>query len=158
MMKVSTLIILLHLTFANKPIERENGIWYPGKGCGITTEIKYLSELPNDVSDLTCTFIQNPNTKKIDLKGLKMDPECFKTGNPNENSDVSITKKESVETVEQCMELCLESTKCGIIEYHPSPQNCYLIDQDLPMPINVAANYAKYASKSCILKSWYKYN
>ena len=150
-MKISTFITLLHLTFANKPIERENGIWYPGKGCGITTEIKYLSEVPNDVSDLTCTFIQNP--RKVKFKDLKMNPECFKTGNPDNGR--AYTFKKPVKTVEDCMELCLNSGKCEVIEYWQIYEDCYLIEEDLPMPI-IADNDARavHASKSCILQNW----
>ena len=58
-MKLSTLLVVLFIfqVQAGKPIQRENGIWYTGKGCGITTEIKYLQEVPDDDSNLQCTFI-----------------------------------------------------------------------------------------------------
>ena len=58
-MKLSTLLVVLFIfqVQAGKPIQRENGIWYTGKGCGVTTEIKYLQEVPDDDSNLQCTFI-----------------------------------------------------------------------------------------------------
>ena len=58
-MKLSTLLVVLFIfqVQAGKPIQRENGIWYTGKGCGVTTEIKYLQDVPEDDSNLQCTFI-----------------------------------------------------------------------------------------------------
>ena len=65
-MKRSTLLIILFIfqAKAGKPIQRENGIWYPGKGCGTTTEIKYLHEVPVNTSGLACTFIWNEDPVK----------------------------------------------------------------------------------------------
>ena len=54
------LISLCHIALivsTIKPVHRENGIWFPGKGCGNVNELKYLRKIPEDTSNLACTFI-----------------------------------------------------------------------------------------------------
>ena len=59
-----------------KPIHKENGIWFPGKGCGIVNEIKYLQKMPEDISNLDCTFIFADMNQKglIDHVRIPKDP------------------------------------------------------------------------------------
>ena len=153
-MKLSTLLSFLFIgqVIANEPIQRSNGIWYPGKGCGITTEIKYLSEVPEDESNLSCTFIQ---TNQFDLKNLKMNHECFKTGNPIEDRLMLAIPIEEAPTMEACMKICFNNKECQFIEY--DSHYCYLQDQDLKTVTMIDyKNPQKYASKSCIIESWYE--
>jgi hypothetical protein len=42
---------------ANQPIKVSTGLYFPGRGCGGSSEIKYLSKIPEDTLDLECTFI-----------------------------------------------------------------------------------------------------
>lgn len=54
------LILLLITGNQEALIKRSNGVWFTGKGCGITNEIKFLAELPkedHEEKDLSCTFI-----------------------------------------------------------------------------------------------------
>jgi hypothetical protein len=45
-------------TSANKiPIKTPIGLYFPGRGCGGSSEIKYLHTMPRDTSGLECTFI-----------------------------------------------------------------------------------------------------
>ena len=159
-MKLSTFLVFLFICQApaSKPINRGNGIWYPGKGCGITTEIKYLSEIPVDDSDLKCTFIQTESPKKLDLDHLKMNPDCFMKGDPLENKEKFNTLKipiEEAQTMEACMKFCLNNAKCQFIDY--APWGCYLQEQDLKTVTKINYNTeTKHATKSCIIESFYK--
>ena len=61
-------LLLTALTLGSKPIQRENGVWFPGKSCGIKNEIKYLQYMPEDTSKLACTFVYSNGIPKKDLK------------------------------------------------------------------------------------------
>ena len=83
-----------------------------------------------------------------------MNQDCFMPGNPLETGDRTI--KYGLKTIEDCMMLCLTSSKCLLIEYNEEQEKCVLLEQDLN-EIDVKNSVAsKYASKSCITQSWYK--
>jgi hypothetical protein len=39
------------------PVKTEDGWYFPGRGCGGSSEIKYLNKMPKDTSQLRCTFV-----------------------------------------------------------------------------------------------------
>ena len=43
-------------------IERENGYFITGKGCGVDTPLKYLNYIPDVLEDFPCTFINMENS------------------------------------------------------------------------------------------------
>ena len=57
------LILLLVTGYQEALIKRSpNGVWFTGKGCGITNEIKYLTEMPKENHQkLSCTFVSKAN-------------------------------------------------------------------------------------------------
>jgi hypothetical protein len=60
-LQIVNLAILLGLSNAlKKPIKAPNGDdYYPGRGCGGSSPIRYLSEVPHDATNksLACTFV-----------------------------------------------------------------------------------------------------
>ena len=60
MMNLLAIIMICNITLITctiNPIHKENGVWFPGKGCGTTNEIKYLRNMPEDTTNLACTFV-----------------------------------------------------------------------------------------------------
>ena len=151
------LIFLIFLTLliiqahAGKPIKRENGVWFPGKNCGVKNEIKYLYETPEDTSDLECTFIWSQKAVKITYE------KCYKFGNPTLKEQF---KHPGVKSKEDCMDLCLANNKCYGIEYWATFSNgnpaldCFLSFEDLANLEIKANNILVYASKACFLKPY----
>ena len=86
---------------------------------------------------------------------MKMNQDCFMQGNPIETGDK--IHEWGVKRIEDCMRLCLASSKCQLIDYVQQEERCILIEQDLN-EVNVDPNdiTTKYASTSCIMQSWYK--
>ena len=83
-----------------------------------------------------------------------MNQDCFMPGNPVETDQ---PHEFGVKTIEDCMRLCMARSKCHLIDYSKQYERCILIEQD-PNEVNIidANNDTKYATKSCILQSWYK--
>ena len=67
------IIVLIHLSlfleFVQSAllVERPNGFFITGRGCGTTTALKYLNYLPKKLEEHQCSFI-NLNTM-IPVKG-----------------------------------------------------------------------------------------
>ena len=61
MCRLGLILILSLFNLEAKLIQRPNGVWFTGKGCGITNEIKYLKDIPKD-QDLSCTFVSKTNS------------------------------------------------------------------------------------------------
>ena len=54
------------MTSSGKLVETGNGNYaITGKGCGITTELKYMSEIPRDHESYECVIIVNPTQPLI---------------------------------------------------------------------------------------------
>ena len=54
------------MTSCGKLVETGNGNYaITGKGCGITTELKYMSEIPRDHESYECVIIVNPTQPLI---------------------------------------------------------------------------------------------
>ena len=72
MKQFTTIFLILFVLHsqARNPIERENGVWYPGKSCGLANEIKYLYETSEDTSDIECTFIWSQIWSKQCMKNV----------------------------------------------------------------------------------------
>ena len=52
-------------------LKQRDDFWYiPGKGCGISTELKYLSKIPENIDGLSCVIIKPSSVSKLNL------PEC----------------------------------------------------------------------------------
>ena len=51
--------------------QRDGYHYITGKGCGISTPIKYLEEIPENIEGMSCTIIRPKKlTKSQDLEGL----------------------------------------------------------------------------------------
>ena len=69
------LVLLLALSgcFGGQLKKREN-MWYiTGKGCGISTELKYMDKIPENVEKLSCVIIQ---PKIIDQNQNENENQC----------------------------------------------------------------------------------
>ena len=149
-MDKSTLVFIL-LIFgyeAKQPIVRPNGLWYPGKSCGIGTEIKYLHESPKDTSSLECTFIW---TKNVVQGRIKTNPEdCFKSGFVTiAGQDI----KRQASSKEECIVECFDNdSECMAINYYEEKKKCYIIDYADAHETWEDSNYV-YAFKECIEKA-----
>ena len=57
---------------AGGTLKQRDGYHYiTGKGCGISTPIKYLEEIPENIEGMSCTIIRPKKlTKSQDLEGL----------------------------------------------------------------------------------------
>ena len=155
-MYLATLILAVLLGFvqATVPIPRENGIWYPGKGCGVSTQIKYLQMIPEDPSELECTFIQNKNVnmfnkiRETDYFDVTLG-QCYEYTNPIETAENVHHKP--IETKEECMKLCLKDNACQFIEFYKPDKLCILVNQD-PKTLEFKNSEGSwYATKECIL-------
>ena len=69
MCRLSLILLLSLLNLEAKLIQRPNGVWFTGKGCGITNEIKYLKDIPKD-KDLSCTFVSKTNSPPTDTSKI----------------------------------------------------------------------------------------
>ena len=64
-MKAVILFLALSGCFGGQLKKREN-MWYiTGKGCGISTELKYMESIPENVEKLSCVIIQPKIINKI---------------------------------------------------------------------------------------------
>ena len=111
-MLLLTLIVFQGLSGTR--VERENGVWFTGKGCGVTTEIKYLTGIPEDTKGLECTFIPKKNTvlRNVDepsSKPSKTIEEC--TQEKTINLGTGLNQK-NVGTMEECVQLCIDEEHC----------------------------------------------
>ena len=58
--------LLFSMTSCGKLVETGNGNYaITGKGCGITTQLKYMSEIPRDHESYECVIIVNPTQPLI---------------------------------------------------------------------------------------------
>ena len=156
-MKLSTLLVVLFIfqVQAGKPIQRENGIWYTGKGCGVTTEIKYLQDVPEDDSNLQCTFIPRkdlvnyadlvnelfaaPTTTTITTTTITTTTtttpcitpidvnECFEDGRRSHKSFVKSTFV--ADSKNHCLEECRKEELCVGIDYLTTNKRCNLVKE-----------------------------
>ena len=81
MLKLLTIIVICNVTLIAciiKPVHKENGVWFPGKGCGTSSEIKYLRDMPEDTSNLACTFVFATHVPQ----DLGIEPSEKETGGP----------------------------------------------------------------------------
>ena len=66
--------LLFSMTSCGKLVETGNGNYaITGKGCGITTELKYMSEIPRDHESYECVIIVNPTQPLIEVEKF---PTC----------------------------------------------------------------------------------
>ena len=139
------LILLIFGSEAKQPIERPNGLWYPGRSCGIATEIKYLNEFPKDTSDLECTFVW---TKKVTKSPIEYSSDaCFKSGYVGAFSSTWTSKM-------SCMERCLSRPTCTMLSWglssFGSVPTCYLAFKDSKVVEVKEDKTWNYATKECI--------
>ena len=60
-MKLTHIFLWSNFTFLviSETLKQRDGFWYiTGRGCGITTPIKYLSEIPEDIENYGCSIIR----------------------------------------------------------------------------------------------------
>ena len=48
---------MIAICTASIPRKYENGYYFPGKNCGISTPIRYLIGLPENTDEVECTFV-----------------------------------------------------------------------------------------------------
>ena len=116
--------LVLRIQCSIKPVQRDNGIWFPGKSCGIKTEIKYLSEMPEDTSNLACTFIHANQPKQKSQKPCKeydtkyLGTPYFQVENPRP------------QTSNECQESCQGKVECEFWMFHEQWKWCKLFDSE----------------------------
>ena len=60
-MEFAHIFVWCNFTFLviSETLKQRDGFWYiTGRGCGITTPIKYLSEIPEDIENYGCSIIR----------------------------------------------------------------------------------------------------
>ena len=130
-------------------VERGNGVWFTGKGCGVTTEIKYLKDIPDDTKDLECTFIPKKNMILRNVnepsKPSKTIAECIQEKTINSGTGL---KQENVGTMEECVQLCIDDENCVGVNGQQRPffLTCKLL-QDLG--VTTSDNFHTFVAKAC---------
>ena len=61
------LVLFIAFVETSELIERENGYFITGKGCGVDTPLKYLNYVPEKLVDFPCTFINMENSIPVIL-------------------------------------------------------------------------------------------
>ena len=56
------LALFIALAENSELIERDNGYFITGRGCGVDTPLKYLNYIPEVLVDFPCTFINMENS------------------------------------------------------------------------------------------------
>ena len=144
---LKTLLVFQELSGTR--VERENGVWFTGKGCGVTTEIKYLKDIPDDTKDLECTFIPKKNMvlRNVDepWKSSKTIEECTREKTFNSGTGL---KQENVGTMEECVQLCIDDENCVGVngQQRPFVLTCKLL-QDLGD--TKADHFHTFVAKAC---------
>ena len=151
-MKVQLLILVLYLVlqvFGGKPIQRENGIWYTGKGCGSTTEIKYLNDVPEDTQDLECTFI--PKKDFVQQSLTKTIEECTQEKTLNSGT---LLNEDPIElgrfgTMKECVKICLAEKNCAAANGQKQPFNylCFLLED---IGDSSKSHFHSFVDKECL--------
>ena len=150
MLKVAAIIfsLLLQVNCSVKPVQKDNGIWFPGKSCGIKNEIKYLSDMPEDTSNLACTFVHADQPKRksqepqepCQFTDTKFDGTSFFDVNPRPT------------TSKGCQEKCKERAECEFWGYHENWRWCRLYDSEAAAGNKKSNPYSKdhtIGSKNC---------
>ena len=104
--------LILQVNCSTKPVPRDNGVWFPGKSCGIKTEIKYLSEMPADTSNLACTFVRSNQPL------FSAPKECIKQGYEYHTGQEIQRVPGRLSSPEKCQKKCQENSKCEVWTYH----------------------------------------
>ena len=66
---VCSLLILLILNYSRGQLQKQLDFWYiHGKGCGISTEIKYLTQIPTNIDGLSCVIIKPKSVKRSNFQ------------------------------------------------------------------------------------------
>lgn len=124
----STLVIISCLALLAKcdvkPIQKENGVWFPGKSCGIKTEIKYLSDMPTDTSNLACTFVYDTvYAKQPALVTMK---ECILQDFEYFGGTQLLQVAKKPNSPKECQQRCQEHSECEVWTYHNTWRWCRL--------------------------------
>ena len=92
-----------------------NEYFITGRGCGGSSQIRYLNYIPDDLSNHECTFI---SLKKISSPILK----CFETGNYIGNH---IDFMPNITDATSCQEECEKLAECKFWTYNNVLQKCW---------------------------------
>ena len=46
-------------------VQRQNGYFITGKGCGTTNPIRYLNSMPKNIEDYECSFIELQKSRPL---------------------------------------------------------------------------------------------
>ena len=127
----SCLIVFGNCSF--KPVSRANGIWFPGKSCGIKTEIKYLSEIPADTSNLACTFVQGAqNQPKFQTSQEPQElPKPCKIEDTNWTGQPYFNVNPRPQNSDGCQEKCQKDAKCEFWSFHETWKWCRFFESEI---------------------------
>ena len=92
-----------------------NEYFITGRGCGVSSPIRYLNYIPDDLSNHECTFI---SLKKISSPILK----CFETGNYIGNH---IDVLQNINDATSCQEKCQDVLECKYWTYDSKTKKCW---------------------------------
>ena len=54
----SIILVLVQTIESVEIVERTNGYFITGRGCGVTNPIRYLNHLPKNIEEYQCSFIE----------------------------------------------------------------------------------------------------
>ena len=61
--------VLLQIFATTDIVERPNGYFITGRGCGVTNPIRYLNFIPEKIEEHECSFIELEKSQPPLLKG-----------------------------------------------------------------------------------------
>ena len=61
--------VLLQIFATSDLVERPNGYFITGRGCGVTNPLRYLNFIPDKIEEYECSFIELEKSSPPLLKG-----------------------------------------------------------------------------------------
>ena len=112
------LFLTFGFCFAGQLKKRENFWYITGKGCGISTELKYLNEIPENPEEMSCVIIRPKDMKKVD------DPADLSLHCPFLDTDIHGSGHVyflDIESAFECRRMCNHHEKCEAFIFVPKP-------------------------------------
>ena len=61
--------VFLQIFASSDLVERPNGYFITGRGCGVTNPLRYLNFIPEKIEEYECSFIELEKSKPVLLTG-----------------------------------------------------------------------------------------
>jgi hypothetical protein len=122
------LLVFPMISLGVKPVQTYFGTFFPGRGCGGSTEIKYLYNWPEDTSGLTCTWIVDENkVANVNVEHAEEanpDQECFEENTMMWGTYAGIFT--SAVDAQTCHQHCHHDRICKYFRYRVESRMCEL--------------------------------